>query len=289
MIEVLRERSLQVNGLAFEALEAGPAAGELVLLLHGFPQFADSWVPLLKAMGSAGFHAVAVSQRGYSPGARPEAVADYDLAHLTGDVLGFTNALGAERFHLVGHDWGAVLAWMVAGRRPERVRSLTALAVPHPDAFFKAVRSDPDQMWKSKYIALFKMPGHLAETMFLADGAKRLREVYGGRLTPEQVEANVQRLSEPGALTAALNWYRALSLHPPSTGPIRVPTMYLWGDCDIALGETAALATKDYVEAPYDFQRFGGGSHWLLEEFPERIEQLVLDHIGRRAAAGGKA
>ncbi len=276
----LRQGTLPVNGWRFDTLAAGPPTGELVLLLHGFPQFADSWAPLAAALGAAGYHAVAVSQRGYSAGARPEAAADYDLPHLTADVLGFADALGAKRFHLVGHDWGAVLAWMVAGTWPQRVRSLTALAVPHPDAFFKAIRSDPEQMWKSKYIALFKMPGHVAEKLFLADRGKRLREVYGGKVPAEQVEANVRRLSEPGALTAALNWYRALDLQPPKTGRIRVQTLYMWGDQDIALGETAALATKEYVEAPYSFERFEGGSHWLLEEFPERIERLVLDHLG---------
>ena len=276
----LRRSTLQVNGWQFEAFAAGPPAGELVLLLHGLPQFADSWKPLAAALAAAGFHAVAVSQRGYSVGARPHAVAAYDLRHLMADVLGFADALGAERFHLVGHDWGAVLAWMVAGRWPERVRSLTALAVPHPDAFFKALRSSPDQMWKSKYVPLFKMPGHVAERLFLAGHGRLLRQVYQGMLAPEQVEANVQRLSEPGALTAALNWYRAISLNPAKTGPIRVPTMYVWGDHDIALGETAALATASYVSAPYTFERVEGGSHWLSEEIPERLGRLVLDHLG---------
>lgn len=186
---------------------------------------------------------------------------------------------GPSAFHLVGHDWGAVLAWMVAGASPQRVRSLTALAVPHPDAFFEAVRSDPDQMWKSKYIALFKMPGQVAEKLFLADGAKRLGAVYEGKISPEQVTANLRRLSEPAALTAALNWYRALSLSPAKTGQIRVPTLYVWGDRDRALGEVAALATKNYVDAPYTFERIAGGSHWLLEEVPERIAPLVLQHL----------
>ncbi len=279
MGENLRESTLGVNGWEFEALAAGPATGELVLLLHGFPQFADSWAAVASVLGRAGYHAVAVSQRGYSAGARPEKVADYDLGHLTADVLGFADALGTRSFHLVGHDWGAVLAWMVAGRWPERVRSLTALAVPHPDAFFEAVRSDPGQMWKSKYIVFFKAPGHVAETLFLAGGAKLLRRAYQGIVPAAQVEANVRRLREPGALTAALNWYRALSLRPPPTGRIRVPTLYVWGDQDIALGETAALATAHHVEAPYTFERVAGGSHWLIEEEAERVERLILEHL----------
>lgn len=275
----LREGTLEVHGLRFQTLAAGPSNGELVLLLHGFPQFADCWSDLALTLGEAGYHAVAVSQRGYSPGARPEKVADYDLVHLEADVLGFAEALGASLFHLVGHDWGAVLAWRVAGTWPERLRSLTALSVPHTDAFFEAVRTDPDQMWKSKYIAFFKMPGHVAEKLFLADGARVLRNVYGGILPPEQVEANVRRLSEPGALTAALNWYRALSPTPPRTGRIRVPTLYVWGDKDIALGETAALATAGHVGAPYTFERIVGGSHWLLEEEPARMRRVILDHL----------
>ncbi len=279
MNEPLRASFLEVNGWRYEALASGPASGELALLLHGFPQFADSYRGLALALGRSGYHAVAVSQRGYSPGARPDKVADYDLEHLMADVLGFADALGARSFHLVGHDWGAVLAWLTAGRWPERVRSLTALAVPHTDAFFEAVRSDPDQMWKSKYIAFFKMPGHAAEKLFLADGARVLRGVYQGKLPEAEVEENVRRLSEPGALTAALNWYRALSLHPPKAGRIRVPTLYVWGDRDIALGETAALDTAHHVKAPYTFERVVGGSHWLLEEEPERVERLVLAHL----------
>lgn len=285
-MDAVRTSTLEGNGWRFDALAAGPSTGELVLLLHGFPQFADSWAPLAAALGAAGYHAVAVSQRGYSPGARPSAVADYDLPHLTADVLAFAEALGATRFHLVGHDWGAVLAWRVAATWPARVRSLAALAVPHPDAFFKAVRSDLDQMWKSKYIALFKMPGHVAERLLLADGAKLLRKVYGGKVPAERVEENVRRLREPGALTAALNWYRALGLQPSETGRLRVPTLYVWGDQDIALGKTAALATEGYVDGPYRFERVVGGSHWLLEEEPERLEGLVLAHV-KQAGVGG--
>ena len=275
----LQHTTLPVNGLHFEALTAGPEAGELVLLLHGFPQFADAWTQVMLALAAAGFRAVAVDQRGYSPGARPAQVEDYDLARLGADVLGFADALGASQFHLVGHDWGGVLGWMVAAQRPERVRSLCVLSTPHVDAFLEALHSDPDQMWKSKYIVLFKAPGHAAESLLLSDGAHRLRGAYQGKVPDEQVANNVRRLSEPGALTAALNWYRALDTGT-QVRKVAVPSLYVWGDKDMALGETAALATERFVTGPYRFERLHGYSHWLLEEASETIKALLLSHLG---------
>jgi pimeloyl-ACP methyl ester carboxylesterase len=270
--------TLSVNGLTFSTLSFGPEAGELVLFLHGFPQFADSWLPILKPVAAAGFHAVAFDQRGYCSTARPEAKSAYALEQLTSDALAVATALGHQRFHLVGHDWGALLAWQIAAEHPERLLSLTALAVPHPRAFFHAVKTNLDQMNRSKYILFFKMPGHLAERFFLADQAVQLRRVYQGKLTPEAVASNVRRLSEPGALTAALNWYRALELDH-DTPDVRVPTLYVWSDNDMALGESVALATERYVTGSYRFERLHGLTHWLIEEATERITTLLLEHL----------
>ncbi len=269
---------LQVEGMRFHALALGPEAGELVLLLHGFPQFADCWLPVMRGLAEAGYRAVAVDQRGYSPEARPGSVAEYSLVHLVADVLGFADALGARSFHVVGHDWGGVVAWQVAADYPARLRTVTVLAMPHLSAFSSAVRSNLDQMYRSKYILLFKAPGHLAERLLLAFNARLLRGVYQGKPGLKQVEANVRRLSQGGALRAALSWYRALS-PTQRTGKVRVSTLYVWGDRDVALGEKAALDTARYVEGPYRFVRVEGGSHWLVEEAPERMTALVLQHL----------
>ncbi len=267
-----------VNGLRFPAIAAGPEDGELVLCLHGFPQFADSWDAVLRACAEAGYRAVAFDQRGYSPRARPSSTKDYALPHLISDVLAIADQLGAKRFHVVGHDWGGLLAWTLGAQHGEHVRTVAVLSTPHPDALRHALLHDKDQQHKSRYIPLFKAPFHVAEGMLLADDAKLLRSAYQGIVPAEQVNANVRRLQEPKALTAALNWYRAWD-SKAETGPVTVPALFIWGAEDIALGRTAAEGTGSSVKGPYRFQPLNGLSHWLLEEAPERISQLLLEHL----------
>jgi pimeloyl-ACP methyl ester carboxylesterase len=271
--------SLKANGFVFDALAAGPGNGPLILLLHGFPQFADSWTTLMPQLAAAGYRVVAVNQRGYSKGARPPQVSDYVLANLVADVAGFADAVHAPRFHLVGHDWGGAVAWGVAAAHPERLYSLTVLSTPHLDAFSAALGTDPDQQKRSGYFQLFRAPNHAAETALLADDAKALRGAYVGKVPAAEVDRNVRRFSEDGTLTAALNWYRASSLGGRPLGSITVPTTYIWGDQDQALGEVAALATAKYVSGPYRFERLNGKSHWLLEECPDELAPLILSRV----------
>lgn len=269
---------VDVNGWQFHGLSEGPADGELVLLLHGFPEFADTWLSVMHSIAAAGFRTVAVDQRGYSSEGRPENVEEYAVEKLVSDVLGFADRLGAAKFHLVGHDWGGLLAWRLAAEHPERIRSLTVLSTPHPSAFFDALETDEDQKQRSKYIAFFRMPLRAAELFFEAFDYAALRRVYQGKVPEEQVNENIRRLSEAGALTAALNWYRALNLDM-RIGPVSVPTLYIWSSQDLALGETAAVKTADYVTGPYRFERLEGMSHWLMAEAPETISKLVLEQI----------
>ncbi len=272
--------TIDADGLRFDAFIEGPGDGELVLMLHGFPQFADSWLPLLHSVAAAGFRAAAVTQRGYSPGARFDEVGEYSLEKLVVDVQTFADAVGADRFHLVGHDWGAFVAWVYAAKFPQRLLSLTALSTPHPDAFAKALESDYDQKMRSAYIALFRAPLHAAEKLLAANNYAALRRAYQAKVPEPQVNEIVRRLSQPGALTAALNWYRALDLNQTSRiGQITVPTLYVWGSADLALGRTAALDTANYVSARYRFEALEGKSHWLLEEVPQEIERLTMEHL----------
>jgi pimeloyl-ACP methyl ester carboxylesterase len=272
---------LDVNGFRFDALAGGPASGPLVLLLHGFPEFADSWLPILRQLADAGFRAVAVDQRGYSPGARPGRVADYAIDRLVSDVLGFAEVLGRSSFHLVGHDWGGIVAWTLAARHPDRLETLCVLSVPHVDALLDAIAGDSDQRRRSWYVKLFKAPFHLAELLLKAWNFRGLRKAYDGKLPAPLVEANVSRLREPGALTAALNWYRALAVSL-RIGPVAVPTMYVWGDCDQALGPVAAKATAAHVSGPYRFEILEGASHWLLEERANAVGDFILQHLQTR-------
>jgi pimeloyl-ACP methyl ester carboxylesterase len=274
----LSRKTLYVNGYAFDAILMGPESGESVLLLHGFPQFADAWVDAIHSIKEAGFRAAAIDQRGYSPGARPGAVEDYTIDRLTSDVLGFADVMGVPRFHLVGHDWGGFLAWQLAANHPHRLFSLTVLSTPHINAFLTAIKEDDDQREKSKYIDFFRLPGELAESALLADDAKRLRASYQEKLSARAVESNLRRFAEKGAMRSALNWYRALDLNH-RIGCIEVPTLYMWGEEDHYLGETAALETAKYVSGVYRFERLKKASHWLLEEAADRVVPLLLEHL----------
>ncbi|MFF4953118.1 alpha/beta fold hydrolase [Streptomyces chattanoogensis] len=273
---------LQVGPHTYDALAAGPADGEPVLLLHGWPEFADSWSGVLPALGAAGYRAVAVDQRGYSPGARPPRIADYAVPELVADALAFAGSQGADRFHVVSHDWGGMVAWALAGAHPERLKSLTVLATPHPEALNHAAAGDPEQHHRLDYVRFFRQEGHVAEAALLADGAARLRAAYGGKVPAALVEANVRRLAEPGALTATLNWYRApASVISVPAGRITVPTLFLWGSEDVALGRRAAEATGEWVDGPYTFEALEGASHWLPEEVPGLVTPKILDHLAR--------
>ena len=265
-----------VGPLAFDADAAGPVDGPLVLLLHGFPQSRTAWRHVLPALAAAGYRAVAPDQRGYSPGARPLDVAAYALPHLVHDVLGPLDALGRDRAHLVGHDWGAAVAWQVAARHPDRVQTLTAVSVPHPVPLAEAMRSDPDQRERSRYIRHFRVEGE-AERELLGTGAP---EWFASLSADRSVRRYLEQMREPGRLTAALNWYRAARRDDVEDVPaVTVPTLYVWSDGDRALGRTAAEATAAHVAGPYRFVELRGVSHWIPEEAPQALLDVLLEHL----------
>jgi pimeloyl-ACP methyl ester carboxylesterase len=272
---------IPLDGLRFDACTSGPVAGELVLLCHGFPQTSLCWQRLLPPLARAGYRAVASDGRGLSPGARPEALSEYGIDHLVADVIGFADALGADRFHLVGHDWGGLQAWQVAGRHPGRLASLTVLSTPHNRAFRQALE-DPasGQAERSAYFETFRTVG-AGEEMWLGGGSEGLRELYGlAGLTAKEAGPYVEAFSDRAALTGLLNWYRAGEpTWDEGLGPVIVPTLYCWGSKDPALGRAAAEATADWVEGPYRFEVFEGAGHWLPEQGGERLESLLLAHL----------
>jgi pimeloyl-ACP methyl ester carboxylesterase len=271
------------NGLVFDGLAAGPAGGPLVLFLHGFPQSGWQWRAQLAALGEAGWRAVAPDQRGYSPRARPPAVDDYRMDRLAADALALADALGADGFHLVGHDWGAAVAWLVASLHPDRVRSLTAVSVPHPFALAEALASPTgDQAARSAYIRFFQQP-ELAERFLLEGECSGLRALFANTAHPDRaaVERYVADLCDPAALTAALNWYRALDPQALfGIGPTAVPTLYVWSTDDPALGREGAEACCRYVGGPYRFEVLEGVGHWIPEEVPDALNRLLLEHLG---------
>lgn len=286
--------SLAAGPYRFDALAAGPADGPLVLLLHGFPQSSYQWRFLLPVLAAAGFRAVAPDQRGYSPGARPEGVGEYDVDCLAEDVLAMADALGADRFHLAGHDWGAIVAWVVAARHPERLLSLTAVSSGHPGAIVKAIESPTgDQAKRSGYVNLFRLP-KVPEHVLLAGGGAGLRKLFWntGYVDRAAVEEYVKVLDGPEAITAALNWYRALD-HGVlgAIGPVDVPTLYVWSTDDPALGREAAEATAAFVRGPYRFVELAGVGHWVPEDAADDLTVELLAHLAVPAtvAASGAA
>jgi pimeloyl-ACP methyl ester carboxylesterase len=274
---------LKANGLVFDALADGPADGRLVMLLHGFPQTSWSWRRVMPLLVAGGCRVVAPDQRGYSPGARPDDVSAYRMPVLVADVVGMLDALGAEQADIVGHDWGAAVAWQLAARHPNRVRTLTPVSVPHPLAFVEALRTDDDQRKRSTYMQFFRQVGD-AEEVLLADDAAALRGVFGAQPDVD-MDRYVALMREPGVLTKCLNWYRAQELADiEDVGPTTVPTLYVWSDQDAALGPWAAHATASHVTAPYRFEVLHDVSHWVPEQAPDQLATWILEHLAAHPA-----
>jgi pimeloyl-ACP methyl ester carboxylesterase len=275
-------------GLVFDASVAGDAAAPLVLLLHGFASSRHLYDAQLPALAEAGFFAVAPDQRGYSAGARPDPAdpaRHYDIELLIGDALALAAAVGhgARRFHLVGHDWGGSLAWEIAARHPERLGSLTMLSRPHPDAFGRALREDPEQPHRSRHHKAFLEPG--AEAGLLADDAKWLRARHAAQgVPPAATDKHLSVLGSPAAMEAALAWYRARGTVHRSIGPVRVPTLFIWGDADDTVGRVAAEGTADFVYAPYRFEVLPDVGHYAPDQVPERVAALLLEHLATHRA-----
>ena len=264
------------NKMTFDYAVGGD--GSPVVLLHGFPESAASWEPVASRLWAGGLRTFAPNQRGYSPGARPPDAAAYALDQVTTDVLALADAWGLEKFHLVGHDWGAAAAWSVAAHHPERVATLTAVSVPHLAAFGWALAHDPDQQQRSTYMRLFR-DGDRAERLLLPDNARRLRAIFGDEVDTTLTDRHVALLSEPGALTAALNWYRAMT--PQAELPsVRVPTTYVWSTEDMAMGRAGAQRCGDHVDADYRFVVLDGVSHWIPEEAPDALATAILERVG---------
>ncbi len=267
---------VSLDGLVFDVMCTGPRDGPVVLLLHGFPQTSHCWRGVWPALVEAGYRVVVPDQRGYSPRARPAEVEAYRLPRLVEDALGLLDAVGAASAHVVGHDWGAAVAWQLAARHPSRVRTLTAVSVPHPLAFVDALRTDPEQREKSRYMRDFARPGYDAE--LLADDAAGLRGLFAGAEATVDVEHCVRLAREPGALASWLAWYAAQRLEDVEDTPhVQVRTTHVWSTDDRALGRTGARATASYVSGAYRFEVLTGVTHWVPEQAPGRLGELLLE------------
>jgi pimeloyl-ACP methyl ester carboxylesterase len=284
-------RRIDVGEVRLAVAEAGDPAGEPVILLHGFPEGSHSWRHQLPVLAEAGFHAVAPDLRGYGGSDRPSAVDDYSARKLVGDVAGLVRALGHESAHIVGHDWGGGLAWGLAGTSPGTVRSLTVLNATVGQVSARLRREDRGQQAKSWYMLLFQFPG-VAEAWLSDDDFANLRSfVFGtaapGAFPPEDRQVVVDALRRDGALTAALNWYRANMppaswlRDPPDPPEVTVPTMIVWGEADAYMDTVLLERSAATVTGPLRVERLPGVSHWVQQEVPDRVNELLLDFLPR--------
>lgn len=264
------------SGLVFPVRDQGPADGAAVVLLHGFPQDASSWDRVVPRLTEQGFRVLVPTQRGYAATARPRRRRDYRMHELVSDVLALLDAAGLDRVHLVGHDWGGGVAWSLAGAVPSRLHTLTALSTPHPGATADAMVHS-SQALKFWYMAVFQLPW-LPEQILPRTLEKALTD---GGLPKADATRYAAALTEPGALTAALNWYRGLQVSGARKAKdVSVPTTYVWGDHDIAIGRFAAEHTAEHVTADYRFVPLRA-SHWLPETRPEQVAAAIIDRVRR--------
>jgi pimeloyl-ACP methyl ester carboxylesterase len=280
------QHMIQANGLRFRTIVDGPAAGELAILLHGFPEGAESWVRQVGMLARAGALAVAPDMRGYGMSDAPEAVEDYRIDQLTDDVAAIIKAFGRDQAHIAGHDWGAIVAWFFAATHPEMTKSLTVLSVGHPAAILQARLDDEDQRQASQYIGLFVIEGK-AEQVLAEDDFRRLRTMFGDAVPRSVADQFVRSLQRPGRLTAGLNYYRANFL-PPKEWAVRAtnvkvaaPTVLLWGDQDPFLRRLQAEKTAEHMTGEYRLEALEGAGHWLQFERPDEVGRILVERVSK--------
>ncbi|MDB4944409.1 MAG: Epoxide hydrolase [Labilithrix sp.] len=284
-------RHLDVGAVTLHVAEARPAGQEeavrddtpLVVFLHGFPELWWSWRHQLRAFAGAGFWAVAPDLRGYNESDKPAGVASYELEKLSGDVAGLVHALGRKRAIVVGHDWGAVVAWNVAERYPELVERLGICNVPHPLAMARGLRT-LRQLKKSWYIFFFQLSG-ISERAIAARDFERVREMFREDGIPnDDLEPYISALKMPGALTAMLSYYRAavrrvLAGRPPEVKTVSCPVLVIWGDKDRALGKELADPPARFVPNAR-VVHIPDATHWVQNSAPEEVSRLLLEFAG---------
>jgi pimeloyl-ACP methyl ester carboxylesterase len=271
------------EGVRLHAVAAGPQDGPLVILLHGFPEFWYSWRQQIGPLAQKGFRVVAPDQRGYNLSSKPPAIADYAVGNLVADVIFIADQLGAERFCLAGHDWGAAVAWATALQYPQQVKKLAILNVPHPAVFLHTLRTNPRQMLRSWYMAFFQLP-RIPESRFSANNfAMGIRSLVSsscpGTFTADDLQRYREAWASPGTVTAMINWYRAVARHRPllpADPMVHVPTRILWGQRDMFLLPQMAQESVKYCDSA-ELTYFPNATHWLQHEEPEAVSAALIE------------
>ena len=276
--------AVDTNGISLHTRQAGPEDGPLVVLLHGFPEFWYGWHRQIKPLADAGYRVIVPDQRGYNRSDKPDGVDSYRIETLAADVVGLLDAADRETAAVAGHDWGAAVAWWLALSYPERIESLTAVNVPHPTVMETTLRNSLSQLRKSWYMFAFQLPA-LPEAISTANNCRVLRRGLTNSSRPGTFSAtDLERYraawQQPDALTAMINWYRAMGRYRPQPPrqQVSVPTLVMWGRQDEFLASTMADESLDYCDDA-ELVSFPSATHWVLHEEPEETTDALLAHL----------
>ncbi len=288
ILNELEDLTFQNGDVHLHAVAAGPSDGPVVILLHGFPEFWYGWRHQIGAMAASGFRVIVPDQRGYNSSSKPRSVRSYRVPNLVSDVVAMIDQLGRSKVYLVGHDWGAIVAWAVAAWHSERVAGLAILNVPHPGIIFRFMLTHPGQLRRSWYAFFFQIP-RLPELLFSARNfrtgvASLVRTSRPGTFTAEDLNRYRSAWAQPGAVRAMINWYRASFRYPTGfrVGRIQVPTRILWGRNDAFLLPSLATASHLQCESA-EVVWFDRATHWLHLEEPEGVNAALLEFFSRHA------
>ena len=281
----LEESFIKTNGIQLHVVMAGPQSGPPVVLLHGFPENWRCWIRQLPALVRAGCRVIIPDQRGYNLSDKPKGIYSYRIEELTRDILGLIDELEYEKVNLIGHDFGALVAWMLAVKHPERLHRLGIINVPHPAVMWRFLRRDFEQMRRSWYALFFQLPW-LPE-IILSLGSWRIttsgmrRSGRPNAFTDDDIEKYKESWSRPGAMTAMLNWYRAAARYRPEITDdmqVAVRTLILWGVNDVALSRRMARPSLDYCEEG-NLIFFPDATHWVQREDADEVNKHLLNLI----------
>lgn len=286
----LEHSHIETNGIRLHVVQAGPKSGVPVVLLHGFPEFWRGWAKQLPALVEAGCRVIVPDQRGYNLSDKPKGVKAYSVYTLVEDIIGLINALGYEKVNLVGHDWGAIVAWTLANKYPERLHRLSIMNAPHPAVMQKFLRRDLEQLRRSWYVFFFQLPW-LPEAGMQQDNWRGAVSALRGSgkihtFTNEDIEKYKEAWSQPDAMTSMINWYRAIIRYQPSVPQdprIKVPTLMMWGMKDFALSHRMARPSMDYVDNG-NLILFPEATHWVQHDAAEEVNHYLIDFIFDKAS-----
>lgn len=276
---------IETNGIRLHTAVAGPEDGELVVLLHGFPEFSYGFHHQMEALAASGYRVVAPDQRGYHLSDKPEQIEDYTINKLSGDIAGLIEAFGETSAIVIGHDWGGAVAWHLAASKPEYVKKLIAINIPHPAAMPRVFMKNPLQWLKSSYMAFFQLP-EVPEKLMAANDFESMKQAMKGTARPDaftdqELERYKDAWSQPGALTGMLNWYRAIrkgSLLQMPKAPLRMPVRIIWGLGDQFLSPMLATESLKFCENA-ELVWVGEATHWVHHEQPEIVNRLIKEFL----------